>query len=652
MTTRLDISIGPVQGFVSQSRRTRDLWGSSYLLAFLSAHAMHGARKAGAEIKQPAIQNDCLYRWVAGHGSGEPPRFGTLPNHFVAEVAGDARGVAEAAVESLTAAWTRAHDAVWNRYVAHARPAGNDTEAIWSRQVGAFWEVMWTAAPSSDRGQSFARRKQWRSHRRPDEPGDKCTVMHDLQELSGHVRAQHRGAQDQFWNVLRNDVGSLDLRDNERLCAIALVKRLLPKVAPEALGWKVDASRWPSTVYVGAVPWMQRVVSAVPRQAAAYADAVGRYAPPSVRTMQRPPFDLAVTAAGDFPKFDANYLHREFVSSDRLCPLDGDTENRARKELAERLQAIYDAEDENGRLGPPPTFYALLLADGDRLGELLGELGGEMVSTALRAFTGSVPKVVERHGGVTVYAGGDDVLAMLPIPRALACAQALSDAYRSAFADAAAKDGATLSAAAVFAHIRLPLNHVLVEAHRLLDDVAKDGNGRDSLVAAVLKPGGPYCQWTTTWTRPDPGGAVRATDQLQALRRELDSNTVEPGLSSALVYRVRETLTRLCGWEQWRPGDWGSLPDDIDVRALLGAEIHHSLDVRTDGGVEARADTLTERVWSLLGRARNPRTDAGAGTDTDATAKEDANRAIAQAGVDALLLARFLADPRQWESER
>ena len=650
MTTRLDISIGPVQGFVSQSRRTRDLWGSSYLLAFLSAHAMHGARKAGAEIKQPAIQNDCLYRWVAGHGSGEPPRFGTLPNHFVAEVSGDARDVAEAAVGSLTAAWTRVHDAVWNRYVAHVCPAGNDTEAIWNRQIGAFWEVMWTTAPSDDRGRSFARRKQWRSHRLPDEPGDKCTVMHDLQELSGHVRARDRSAQDQFWKRVRDGVGSLDLRDNERLCAIALVKRLLPKVAPEALGWKVDASRWPSTVYVGAVPWMQRVVSAVPGQAVAYADAAGRYAPPGVRTMQRPPFGLAVPDAGDFPKLDANYLHREFVRNERLCPLRDDAGVDARKELAERLQAIYDAEDEDGRLGPPPTFYAFLLADGDCLGRLLGELGSETVSTALRAFTGSVPKVVEGHDGVTVYAGGDDVLAMLPMPRALDCAQALSDAYRRAFAaaDTAAKDGATLSAAAVFAHIRLPLNHVLGEAHRLLDDVAKDGNGRDSLVAAVLKSGGPYCQWATTWTRPGPEGAVRATDQLHALWRQLDANAVEPGLSSALVYRVRDTLARLCGWEQWWPGDWGSLPDDVDVRALLGAEIHHSLDVRTDGGAGDRADTLTERVWNLLGRVRNLRTGAGAGV----TGPDDANGAIAQAGVDALLLARFLADPEQGESDR
>ncbi len=650
MTTRLDISIGPVQGFVSQSRRTRDLWGSSYLLAFLSAHGMHGVTKAGATVVQPDLDGDRLYRWVAGHGTGEPPRFGTLPNHFVAKVNGDARGVAEAAVESITAAWTRAHDAVWNRYVAHACPVGNDTEAIWRRQVGAFWEVMWTAAPWDDHGRSFSRRKRWRSHSPPAEPGDKCTVMHDLQELSGHVRAQHRGAQDQFWNVLRNDVGSLDLRDNERLCAIALVKRLLPKIALKALGWEVDASRWPSTVFVGAVPWMQRVMSAVPRRAAAYADAVGQYAPPGVRAVQRPRRGLAVPAAGDFPKLDANYLHREFVSSDRLCPLDGDTESRARKELAEQLQVIYDAEDQNGRLGPPPTFYALLLADGDRLGRLLGELGGETVSTALRAFTGSVPRVVERHDGVTVYAGGDDVLALLPIPRALACAQALSDAYRGAFTDAAAntaaKDEATLSAAVVFAHIRLPLNHVLGEAHRLLDDVAKDGNGRDSLVAAVLKPGGPYCQWATIWTRPGPEGAVRATDQLDALRRQLDANTVEPGLSSALVYRVRETLTRLCGWEQWRPGDWGSLPNDIDVRALLGAEIHHSLDVRMDGGAEDRADTLTERVWNLLGRARNPRTDAGV------TGPDEAGSAIAQVGVDALLLVRFLADPQQGESDR
>ncbi len=651
MTTRLDISIGPVQGFVSQSRRTRDLWGSSYLLAFLSAHAMHGAEKAGARIVQPDLDGDQLYRWVAGDRTGEPPRFGTLPNHFVARVDSDARGVAEAAIESLTAAWTRVHGAVWNRFVAHACPAGKDTEAIWSRQVGAFWEVMWTAAPTGDRGKSFTRRKHWRSHSHPDEPGDKCTVMHDLQELSGHVRAQNRRAQDRFWEHVHDGIDSLDLRDNERLCAVALVKRLLPKVAPEALGWEVDASRWPSTVYVAAVPWLRRVVSAVPRKACEYGTAVVGVAPAGARTMPQPPFGLDFPDAGDFPKLDANWLHREFVESERLCPLNDGEGRDARKDLADRLWAIYNTRHEDGRLGPPPTFYALLLADGDRLGRLLGEIGGEAVSGALKAFTGAVAGIVRKHDGVPVYAGGDDVLAMLPMPEALACAKALSDAYGHAFANTDAKHEATLSAAVVFAHVRLPLGHVLREAHRLLDDVAKEGNGRDSLVAAVLKPGGAYCQWVTTWERRSPDGPVCATDQLRALRGEFDAQTVEAGLSSALVYRVRETLTRLCGWEQWRPGEWGSVPSEIDVRAFLRAEIHHSLDVRTDGGAGDRADTLTEHVWNLLRRSRNPRIEAE--TDPDARGGADgANGATAQAGVDALLLARFLADPERGESDR
>ena len=47
---------------------------------------------------------------------------------------------------------------------------------------------------------------------------------------------------------------------------------------------------------------------------------------------------------------------------------------------------------------------------------------------------------------------------------------------------------------------------MLGEARRLLDEIAKDRNGRDSLAAAVVKPGGPYCDWATTWTTWTRGG--------------------------------------------------------------------------------------------------------------------------------------------------
>ncbi len=644
MTMRVDVSIGPVQGFVAQSRRTRDLWGSSYLLSFLSAHAMAGARAAGGRIVQPLVEDDPLYRWVSGRGDGDLPRLGSVPNHFVVETDEDVRMVAGAAGRALDAAWKRVCDAVWKRFVEPSCPAGAETDRIWDRQVGGFWEVVWTAGSSPAGGGLLARRKHWRSHRSPDEPGDKCTVMHDLQELSGHVRGRRGGGQrqDDFWAGMRERLGALEIRDNERLCAIALVKRVFPKVSNEALGWPVDgAQHWPSTVYVGAVPWLRDVAAIAPTQAREYAEAVRRSTSPGVLAERRTPFkNLLDPAAGDFPALDANFFHRASLKDERLCPLASGAPVDARTDLDRALKQVYCARDATGRSpGPSPAFYALLLADGDRLGKLVGRLGGEPVGRALAAFTRAVRDVVVRdHDGVAVYAGGDDVLAMLFMPRAIACASALSDRYRNAFADQQKESGATLSAAVVFAPVRHPLGAVIAEARWLLDAVAKDANGRDSLAAAVLKNSGTYCRWVTTWTRRGPDGKSRpAADLLDRLTGPLGGDAAGPVLSSGLLYRIREMLTRLGGWSRWRPGMWGALPPECDARTFLKAEILHSLTARAVERAETRADELTDLVWAALApsRASAGRTETG----------------VDEAGVDALLLARFLADPDREEDD-
>ncbi len=527
-----------------------------------------------------------------------------------------------------------------------ASPRGNRTERIWNRQVDAFWDVMWTAGDAAGKDGLLARRKHWRGRSLPDEPGDKCTVMHDFQELSGYVRGESgesRKRQDRFWNCVSERLGKLDLQDNERLCAIALVKRLFPKAASEALGWKVDTSHWPSTVYVGAVPWIRQTTSTAPRLSGQYAAAVRESASDDVLAEQWSPFaEPDKPAAGDFAKLDANYFYPEFVKSERLCPLTdgGGTEIGVRDKLTRLLRDIHNTKDETGRaLGPPSKFYAMLLADGDRLGKLVGSLGGEPVGRALADFTRGVPQIVREHDGITVYAGGDDVLAMLPAPQALTCAASLSSRYRSAFAAVGASVRATLSAAVLFAHVRSPLSAVLAEAHRLLDDVAKDANGRDSLAAGVMKRGGLHCQWVTTWTRRQPNGRTSyAPELLQELTEHLKKNAADPGLSSALIYRIRETLSLLCGRSRWEPGVWCALPKDLDVRALLRAEILRSLSARAIESAEKHAGELADRVWKVLGPAR-----AAAG---------DGGSEITEAGVDALLLARFLASPGHEEDDR
>ena len=649
MIHRIDFSIGPVQRFIARSRRTRDLWGSSYLLAFLSAHAMRGMKEAGGEVTRPAVETDDLFLWVSGRREGDPPDIGSLPNHFVVEVErGDAGNVARAGVRAMHEAWQGVCDAVWEKFVAQAAVVGRGTKEIWQRQTDAFWEVAWTAGPMGGQSRNrrdelplLVRRKQWRNQDRPSEPGDKCTVMPDLQELSGFVQAAGRSETDgqkKFWSDLRDRVGLLNLRQNERLSAIALIKRLFPLVSKSALGWKLETTHWRSTVAVAATPWVRKAAIAAARQAEAYAERVQAVAPESLGP-PRVPGRLPHTRL--LSQLDANWLHLDCVRDERRCPMSSED---SRSEVHDALQVLQRVPTDSGALGTPPKFYALVLADGDRLGRLVGKLGGETVGPALSHFTTEVRTIVREYDGVTVYAGGDDVMAMLPSESALRCAQALSQAYRSAFRGSFGADrstiAATLSAAVVFAHIRYPLGRVIETAHQLLDDVAKDANGRDSLVATVLKPSGKNCEWVTTWSRR-PRGAdgspstadVPAIDQLYRLKEHLGDPVGEPGISSGLLYRIRHTLSLLCGWDFWMPGQWGTPANHLDLMPFVRAEVCQSLSKRVGGEDLEQAYRFTRQIVRLLWRSRA----------TPSRQRED------EIGLDALMLARFLANPQEEE---
>ncbi|RMG10522.1 MAG: hypothetical protein D6729_19425 [Deltaproteobacteria bacterium] len=238
---------------------------------------------------------------------------------------------------------------------------------------------------------------------------------------------------------------------------------------------------------------------------------------------------------------------------------------------------------------------------------------------------------MDRHGGVVVYAGGDDLLAMLPVEGALACADALARTYRDAFPRG--RQG-TLSAAVVFAHVRQPLMSVLAEAHRLLDEEAKDRNGRSSLAVAVLKSSGLHSQWVSSWERTGPGGArMRATEALEALCGGLRGPGDEPGLSSSLLYRLRDTLGLLCDWPRWQPGAWAPLPHGVPLRSYIEAELRRTLP-ESEAGAESGAGPLAETITALLSASPNP----GGVLSPD------------WVGVDALLLARFLSSPSEGDA--
>jgi len=51
----LHFSVGPVQSFIGEARRTRDFWAGSFLLSWLSGVAMATALEKGATLISPIV---------------------------------------------------------------------------------------------------------------------------------------------------------------------------------------------------------------------------------------------------------------------------------------------------------------------------------------------------------------------------------------------------------------------------------------------------------------------------------------------------------------------------------------------------------------------------------------------------------------------
>lgn len=537
----LHFTLGPVQGFIARARRTRDLWAGSFLLSYLAGHAMYRVireKREQGKIIFPAVTDgekitDDLLQAIARVAEQKTPekhpQVGTLPNRFQARVpAGFDPRECTLAVQT---AWERIAGAVWDKYVAPVANKGAGTEEIWRRQIENFWEMNWAVGEDNN---CLDRRKNWRSHVPPIEYGDKCTLMGNLQELSGYLRARkkERKKQDLFWKELRDKAGELNIKEGERLCAVSLVKRLFPLVAEEAVGWPVRRG-YPSTSYIAAVPWLIDTMDKdadragkfllLARQDEKLKNNIHMEKESNISSIEKAKQEHPQIAG--FAECDGNFFYASTLANDNLWP-----EGTGDKRLELRQQQKKFKSE-------PSTFYAVLAVDGDRLGALLQKAGKEVVSGALAGFAGKVPGIVDNHNGVLVYAGGDDVLALVPARDAVALATDLRLQYKRAFEDTGIDDHlATVSAAVVYAHHHAPLKAVLGEAHTLLDEVAKDHTGRDSLAVRVWNTGGPGLLWSAPWETILESGS----NLLDSLVKDFAGGTAgEKQYNSAFFYNLR-----------------------------------------------------------------------------------------------------------------
>jgi CRISPR-associated protein Cmr2 len=553
----------------------------------------------GGSIAFPDVNSDKLLEAIRFQQG--TPEIGSIPNRFKALVPDDFDG--NACKQAVLAAWQRVADAVWNNYVAQVAHDGHDVKAIWDRQVENFWDMAWVIGDEGQNDSAWLdQRKNWRTYQPSHEGGDHCTLMGDWQELSGFIRAQDSKKQDGFWNKVRNQLESkLDLGDTERLCAIALIKRLYPTVATEAIGWKLNVRSWPSTSYMAAVPWIREAqVKADMELRQRYVTLVQDHIKEANRGETRT--DLKHIEREPFSQLDGQLYYKYAIASDKERTYIPD-EATAKEALQNHLKKLNDAVSYAAS-----PFYALLLMDGDSLGKLLQNTDGNRVSQALATFTDGVDGIVREHCGKTVYAGGDDVLALLPLDQALDAAQKLREHYLKAFEQHGLKEASTISAAVIFAHYSQSFRVVLNEAHYQLDDIAKEQNGRDSIAVSVLTGSGRTVQWVSSWNEETSSKLI--TDLLCELAKKFESD-----YSSGFFYNIRERFELLTDESR-------QLIKGLEPLQLLTAEYQKNREKK------AEFKDAEERVGNLLRVCR-----------TRKQGKED----LRSLHIDGALLVRFLA---------
>ncbi|SUS04819.1 CRISPR-associated protein, Cmr2 family [Candidatus Defluviicoccus seviourii] len=651
----LHFSLGPVQGFIGTARRTRDLWAGSFLLSWLSAVALVEVRKKGGKIRFPRADADPMVARLEKR-SNEEPRIGTVPNRFKAEVPQNFDpSMCKAAIDG---AWKQLAAAVRADFISKVASGGNNTQSIWDRQVENFWEISWVKGEQGGNdGAWLDNRKSWRSHQPHDENtgGDHCTLMGDWQEISGYVRAREgarrkpdgskdENRQDKFWNAFRElddwkgNKLLLDIVEGERLCAIALIKRLFPRLTKESreevFGWdpcRDGGGNWPSTGHIAAAHWINKAMKLDNGACERYAQYIDnnfsdlhfaeQYSGiPCVTSIPRANRDEKHW----FGALDANFFDENDLKNRRAMPLlnykgvlfdKPEDEGCLRNKVITLLKAITDD------VGVPAGYFALLRMDGDNVGTLLEALGDQKVSEALQRFTVRVQDLVRKNNGVLIYAGGDDVLALFPIEDALKAALELRRAYVNAWPG---DDPQTISAGLVFADHHEPFRHVVEESRRLLEDVAKDKNGRDSIACSVLKPSRKAVEWVATWTLSDCSFLTEKIGEIAAQMRD------DRPFSTRFIYNLR---TRFLDPIGDRFEELNLKPNELE--AILAAERSGSRELpKEDGDKEERKQRERELIRTIRQISR-PHTNEATGPRGDTTGEP--------LQTDALMLARFLA---------
>lgn len=534
-TSLLKFQIGPVQDFIATARSTRDLWSGSYLLSWLVAAGIRKLpRTQGNKLIYPNRNNQPLLDLPELPANGDHTDLLTpnLPNIFIAEVTGDANEVAKSVKKAIGDEWNAIANAVWKIRSHIGLP--NNIEVRYYAQVARHLSIAWHITPLADatpetyaeayrnNGWYLDAARQTRDFIAWDSAGGrgKGRLMMEKDSLTGKEETLVGGTGFQEQRAQQGgEYASLFAKHSDYLGAVSIIKRC----------WHL-----------------------------AY---------------------LRDTPTADKPELKTGSRQFKIRSIPAIA---------ARK-------VTLDDDDTTGETGGGDKYIAAIAFDGDSIGkwvngdflpnkELL-EQHHTGFSTALSNFAlGEVSKIVEREEdgtdkenkptkvplGQLIYAGGDDVVALIPADAALKIASELRKTFINVTKDFKGKGSDNkdispdASAGIAIGHIHAPLQD-LIRAAKAAEKRAKNDVGRPAFSVTLMKRSGEISHWGSKWD----------TDGL-TLYDEIAKLMKEKKLSAKFPHRVIELLEPYVTSDKGLSRQSDAIGNIETVKELIQKEVAHA----------------------------------------------------------------------------
>lgn len=425
------LTITPVQDFISQARKLKDLYGGSHILSEMSRRGIEYAQNHNATVIFP--------KNVAGSNS--------YPNRFLVEVSFDTTNELKGFAQNIS-----------SEILSYFKTLNKTDSLIIKQHIENFFQIYWSASEyDGDYKKAFdevekrlAGAKNTRFFSQLGEVGRKCSICGE-RNVAIYQKPMRFYIEEQRDNLIVAKKSD-NLQNGEGLCGVCYSKRVSIKKG------------FDSTADIAII---------------------------NIPIEIREKYNYL---HNDSQLFYEENLTKEYFSKNGLafntlkdCQ---DEYKRFKQEIKSKHKQtsyyaviMFDGDDMGKWLSGQK------LNDDNRLKEFHQD-----ISLNLATFAKEAKEILKEPKGMTVYAGGEDFLGFVNLNNLFEVLKALNDTFRELISEPIKEkhnlnDDFTFSAGVVIAHYKTPLGTVLSEA-RKSEKKAKNNSGKDSVCLSVLKRSG------------------------------------------------------------------------------------------------------------------------------------------------------------------